>query len=144
MIRCTEPTAWARWTLCTASNSAATSPELLRAHRVPGRGQLGLTEAGLLRGGPGDGGLQRLDPRIGARAVVDLAGEHDGGGRRTTDHRREGALDGEHLHVVVQLGREHHEGPAVVARHDAQHERTVEVDDRPADLGAVLELQPSQ
>ena len=53
-------------------------------------------------------------------------------------------FDCEHLHLVVQRGREHDEGAAVVTRHDAQHDRAAEVDDRPADLGAVLQLQATE
>ena len=44
------------------------------------------------------------------------------------------------LELVVQPLREDHERAAVVARDDAEHDRAAEVDDRAADLGAVLEL----
>ena len=144
MMRWTEPTSRARSTLCTASNSAATSPSFSVRTASRMRRQLGLPGADLVGRGGGDGGLGGADPLVATRPVVDLTGEHDGGRRGATDHRGERALDGEHLHVVVQRRREHDEGTAVVARDDAQHERPVEVDDRPADLGAVLELQPAQ
>ena len=144
MMRWTEPTAWARSTLCTASKSAATSPKLLGAHLLPHRGELGLPEADFVVGRVGDRRLQRPDALVGPRAIVDLSGEHDRRCRGATDHRGERPLHGEHLHVIVQRRREHDEGATVVSGHDAQHERPVEVDDRPPDLGAVLELQPAQ
>ena len=75
--------------------------------------------------------------------AVDLAGEHDRGGRRAADHRRVRALERDRLELVVEASREDDERAAVVARDHAEHDRPVEVDDRAADLGAVLELQPA-
>ena len=76
-----------------------------------------------------------------ARAPVDVAGEDDRGGGRAADHRRVRALERDRLEVLVEALREDDERAAVVARDDAEDDRPVEVDDRPADLGAVLELQ---
>ena len=146
MMRCTEPTSSARSTLWMASNSAPTSPSFSRRTGVGELGQLGAQRRPARR--LGRGGDARPPARAPAGrlrcARVDLAGEHDRRRGRAADHRGEGALDGEDLHVVVERGREHHEGAAVVAGHDAQHDRAVEVDDGPADLGAVLELQLAQ
>ena len=144
MMRCTEPTSCARWTLWTASNSAATSPSFSVRTASRTAASSACRNRASSSGASATAASSRPDPLVGARALVDLAGEHDRRRRRAADDRGERALDGEHLHVVVQRRREHDERPAVVARHDAQHERAVEVDDRPADLGAVLELQPAQ
>ena len=83
------------------------------------------------------------DPRVVARAHVDLAREHDRGGGRAADHRRVRALERDRLELVVEPAREDDEGAAVEARDHAERDRAVEVDDRAADLGAVLELQPA-
>ena len=72
---------------------------------------------------------------------VDLAREHHRRRRRAADHRGVGALDRRDLDRLVERPREHHVGAAVVARDHAEHDRPAEVDDRAADLGAVLELQ---
>ena len=50
------------------------------------------------------------------------------------------ALDRDRLEALVQALREDHERAAVVAGDDAEDDRAAEVDDRAADLGAVLEL----
>ena len=138
MMRCTEPTSWARSHAVHGVELGGDLAELLGAH-------------GVADSPPARPAGWRRDCRSSARtrssrcgALVDVAGEHHGGRRGPADHRGERALDGEHLHVVVERRREHDERPAVVAGHDAQHDRAVEVDDRPADLGAVLELQAAQ
>ena len=76
-----------------------------------------------------------------AGRLLDVAGEHDRGGRRAADHRGVRALERDRLEVGVERLREDDERAAVVARDDAEDDRAVEVDDRAADLGAVLELQ---
>ena len=145
MMRCTEPTALARSTLWIGVELGGDLAELLGAHELDDRWRA-RRDAGRPRSSErrGQRPLERLHPLVGTGALVDLAGEHDGRRRRPADHRGERTLDGEHLHVVVERRREDDERPAVVARDDAQHERAVEVDEGPADLGAVLQLQAAQ
>ena len=85
MTASTEPTATARWMLCTPSNSDATSTELLGAHRRAQLGELGGEPRPLDPGGRGQPASSSADPRVGRRAGVDVAGEDDG--------RRRGAAD---------------------------------------------------
>ena len=138
----TDPTSTARWMLWTASNSDATWPSFSArtADRVSAAAATSPARSAVTPGRPAPrprGPLVRLGPR------VDVAGEHHGRRRRATDHRGVRALDGEHRHPRVERLGEDHERPAVVPRDDGEHDRSLEVDDGPADLGAVLELQPA-
>ena len=87
--------------------------------------------------------VERRDLRVGARPVIDLPREHDGGRRRAPDHGGVGAFDRARFEVLVQRAGEHHERAAVEARDHAEHDRSVEVDDGARDLGAIFELQPA-
>ena len=49
-----------------------------------------------------------------------------------------------HFHIPVQRAGEHDERATVVPGDQAEHDRAVEVDDGPADLRAVLELDLAQ
>ena len=85
--------------------------------------------------------LEPGDPRVGGRAGVDVSGEDDGRRGCATEHRREGTLDGEHRHARVERLGEDDERATVVPGDDGEDDGPVEVDDGPADLGAVLELE---
>ena len=136
----TEPTATARWMSWMPSNSAATS--LIFSARASARSAASSTPGRAL--GAASGGdplVERPDRGSGGGALVDLAGEHHRRGGRAADaptrrSPRRPAPPGR----VERLG-EHDERAAVVAGDDAEHDRAVEVDDRPADLRAVLQLQ---
>ena len=145
MIEWTEPTWRARSTLCTASNSAATSPSLSERTAVRVAAELH-PQAGARRV-VGAGGKLRFEVahgRVRCGTFVHLSGEHHRRRGRTADHRGERSLDGEHFHVLVQRVGEHHESSAVIARDHGEHDRSVEVDDGPADFGAVLELDVAE
>ena len=119
MMRSSEPTFSARSTVWIASNSSATSPDLLRrgpAARPP--------RAARRAAPPAAAAVSASTTRGSLRAPgVHLAREHHRGGRRAADHRRARALDRDHLDVLAQRLREHHERAAVVARHDAEDDR---------------------
>src|SRR5680860_1230362 len=85
--------------------------------------------------------LKLGNPRVGRRAGVHLTGEDDRRRRCATDDGRERPLDRKNRHPGVERLGEHHERPAVISRHDAEHDWSGEVHDRPADLGAILQLQ---
>src|SRR4051795_8706522 len=88
--------------------------QLLRPHAAAKGRELD-PQVGLLHAGGGaECGLELAHPGISGGALVDLAGEHDGGGGCAAQDRRVRALDGEDLHVLVQYTGEHHEGAAVV------------------------------
>ncbi len=106
--------------------------------------EIGAPGAHFGRVGSSDRGRRAADAVVVPGALVDVACEHDRRRGRSPDHGGERALDGEHLHVVVELRREHHERTTVVTRDDAEDERAVEVDDRASDLRAVLQLQSAQ
>ena len=127
--------------LCTVSNSDATWPSFSARTDVRSSAS---SVAGAARSTPAAGGepaLELGDARVGRRAGVDVAREDDGRGRGATDHRRERALDREHRHARVERLGEDDERATVVAGDDGEDDRPVEVDDGPADLGAVLELE---
>ena len=144
MIASIEPTRSARSTVWMRSNSAATSPSLSERAAVLASASATRSRARSSPSALSRRGLELGHPRIGVGPGVDVAGEHGRGRRRTADDRRVGALDGDDLHVVVERPGEDHEGSSVVAGDDAEDDRAVEVDDRAADLGAVLELELAQ
>ena len=115
-----------------------------RAHRSPQVGQRDAQGGSIVALGVVQAGRELDDPRIGVSSGVDLASEDRRGCRSAADDRRVRPLEGDHLHVVVERAREDHEGSSVVAGHDAEDDRAVEVDDRAADLRTVLELQLAQ
>ena len=120
MIEWTEPTWRARSTLCTASNSAATSPSL--SERTAVRVSASFTRRRALCGVVGAGGELRFElahGRVRCGTFVHLSGEHHRCRGCTADNRGERSLDGEHFHVLVQRVGEHHESSAVIARDHA-------------------------
>ncbi len=143
MIRSTEPTAWARSMVWMWSNSSATSPSFSERTTAHERVELRLPRGPLVVLRPGQARLGLHDACVLRGAVVDLTREHHRGRRCAADDGRVRALHGGDLDALVQRLREHDERTAVVPRDDTEHDRTVEVRDRPPDLGAVLELQPA-
>src|SRR3954462_9521780 len=87
--------------------------------------------------------LRRDYPWILARTDLHLPGEHHRRRWRAADDGRPRPLDGRDLDVLRESPGEDDERAAVVAGDDAEDDRPLEVHDRPADLRAVLELEPS-
>ena len=77
--------------------------ELLGAHEVEGPGEIGAAQVGLLLGRRSQGAFAILHSLVRPCSLVDQTSEHDRSSRRTADHRGVRPLDGEHLHVVVEL-----------------------------------------
>ena len=137
----TDPTSTARWMLWMPSNSAATS--LIFSARIDARSSACSTSS-RLRSAPRASPIRASSSRTAGLAAVRFSTSPvntTAAAGRAADDRGERALDGEHRHVRVERLGEHHERAAVVARDHGEHDRPTEVDDRAADLGAVLELQ---
>ena len=78
-------------------------PALAREDLGPQRSLLGAQALALRALGVGDPLVERRDPLVAARRLLDLAGEDDRGGRRSADHRGVRALERDRLEVGVQL-----------------------------------------
>jgi len=88
--------------------------------------------------------FQRLfefpDPRICHGLLPDFAAEYHAGRRCTADYRGIGTLERGNFHIFIERLGEHHESATVIAGNNAKHNRSLEIDHSPADLGAVFQL----
>jgi acetyl-CoA carboxylase carboxyltransferase component len=108
------------------------------------RGALVMTAAGsmLLAGKQAldySGGVSAED-NLGIGGYERIMGPNGQAQYWAADHRGAGALERDRLQVRIQLLGEDHERAPVIAGEDAEHDRAVEVDHRPGDLGAIFEL----
>ena len=126
-----------------ASNSAASSPSFSRAHLGPQLVALGAQAPALgAVGGRERSSSSAIRASSRVRASTSRANTTAAAGAPPiTDACAPSSA------IVSRssfsAAREDHERAAVEARDDAERDRAVEVDDRAADLGAVLELQPA-
>ena len=102
MIRSTDPTASARWTVWIRSNSSATSLSFAErtAAVISARRARAVPVVGARRLPHPLAGFAHLGVLLGA--CFDVASEHRGSSRRAADHRRERALHGGVLQPFVK------------------------------------------
>src|SRR5580765_4277715 len=85
---------------------------------------------------------QSLEAWVFPGASLDFASENHRRGRCSANHGGVGALQGGDFNLLVQSAREHHVRATVITRDHAENDGPLEVHDCPADLSAILELQP--